>query len=234
VSNSLTLPDLHLLGSNGTFSAWIKLNEAQCNFNDAAHGADAAFGFREGSSNHLSLYYVGGGSSQWMGEIAGTSGGNEIRTTCTQASDINTWNHYALTWTSSGALAFYRNGQLLASDAANTLTFNPGLMSYFLGYEGWGSANFLKGTMDEVALHNRVLTQSEIQQSMNGTVCVPPTNGALPGDVNGDGRVDVLDLIFITNQFGRSPYLAAADANTDGAVNLFDVMVVVRHWGRTY
>ena len=43
-----------------------------------------------------------------------------------------------------------------------------------------------------------------------------------PADVNGDGTVNVLDLIVIANAFGKD----APDLNGDGVVNVLDLIVV--------
>ena len=50
----------------------------------------------------------------------------------------------------------------------------------------------------------------------------------LPGDVNYDGKVNILDLIFVRNSLGRDPasFPAArkADLNNDGKVNVLDLI----------
>ena len=50
------------------------------------------------------------------------------------------------------------------------------------------------------------------------------------GDVNRDGRVNVLDLIAVTQSFGEQPPSnPLADTNKDGAVNLLDLVFVAEH-----
>jgi len=52
----------------------------------------------------------------------------------------------------------------------------------------------------------------------------------LPGDVNYDGKVNVLDLLLVRNSLGRDPASSIearkADVNADGAVNVEDLLVV--------
>jgi len=52
----------------------------------------------------------------------------------------------------------------------------------------------------------------------------------LPGDVNYDGKVNVLDLLLVRNSMGRDPASSIqarkADVNADGAVNVQDLLVV--------
>ena len=51
----------------------------------------------------------------------------------------------------------------------------------------------------------------------------------LPGDVNYDGRVNVLDLILVRNSLGRDPASSIearkADLNNDGRVDIMDLLL---------
>ena len=49
-----------------------------------------------------------------------------------------------------------------------------------------------------------------------------------PADVNGDGKVNVLDLVQIANGFGKS----APDPNGDGAVNILDLVFVANNFSQ--
>ncbi|RKU06740.1 hypothetical protein C6501_18410 [Candidatus Poribacteria bacterium] len=51
----------------------------------------------------------------------------------------------------------------------------------------------------------------------------------LPGDVNQDGQVDILDLLVVISHFGESPPAnERIDANKDGEVNLDDVVWIIQ------
>jgi YD repeat-containing protein len=56
-----------------------------------------------------------------------------------------------------------------------------------------------------------------------------------PGDVNGDGAVNVLDKVRVRNAFGQSgePGWTDADVNCDGAVNILDKVQVRNQFGQT-
>jgi hypothetical protein len=56
----------------------------------------------------------------------------------------------------------------------------------------------------------------------------PPTR---PWDVNGDGRVNILDLTFVASHFGKDDAPPAADVNGDGRVNILDLTLVASHFG---
>jgi hypothetical protein len=79
-----------------------------------------------------------------------------------------------------------------------------------------------------------------------GTSTLPQIAGSLtltigghnPGDLNGDGVVNIDDLVLVTGHWGQtssSPnWDARADANGDGVVNIDDLTEVTSNWGKTY
>jgi hypothetical protein len=84
---------------------------------------------------------------------------------------INTWYHVAGTWGANG-LRLYLNGTQNASDATVYSSFNPaGAVSLLIGSlrTNSGAAERFLGTIDEVYLHNRQLTASEILAYYNAT-----------------------------------------------------------------
>ncbi len=53
----------------------------------------------------------------------------------------------------------------------------------------------------------------------------------IPGDLNSDGTVNVLDLSLLLSSWGKSG--VAADLNSDGTVNVFDLSLLLTNWGKT-
>ena len=53
-----------------------------------------------------------------------------------------------------------------------------------------------------------------------------------PWDVNGDGHVDVADIIDIASHFGEhgSPHFIPEDVNGDGSVDILDIIELLNHW----
>jgi hypothetical protein len=53
------------------------------------------------------------------------------------------------------------------------------------------------------------------------------------GDVNGDGTVNVLDMILIGQHWGETgtPGWIPEDVNRDGAINVLDMILIGQHWG---
>ncbi len=64
----------------------------------------------------------------------------------------------------------------------------------------------------------------------NAEILEPPKT---PWDVNGDGRVNILDLTFVASHFGEDNPPPAADVNGDGKVNILDLTTVASHFGET-
>jgi len=58
----------------------------------------------------------------------------------------------------------------------------------------------------------------------------------MPGDVNFDGKVDVMDAIQVSNAFGASEgdhnYDPLLDLNQDGKINVLDIILVARRFGQ--
>jgi len=58
---------------------------------------------------------------------------------------------------------------------------------------------------------------------------VEPTE--CPGDINGDGVVDVSDLLSLLSQWGDCPVDCPADLNGDGVVDVSDLLIQLSNWG---
>jgi len=60
----------------------------------------------------------------------------------------------------------------------------------------------------------------------------------LPGDCDGNGKVDVFDAIILVNAFGSTPMTAnwnpQADLNCDNRVDVFDAIILVNNFGNTW
>jgi len=58
-----------------------------------------------------------------------------------------------------------------------------------------------------------------------------------PGDVNGDGIVDILDIARVAQAFGSTPNTPPwdywADVNSDNIIDVYDIVVVALHFGET-
>ena len=50
-------------------------------------------------------------------------------------------------------------------------------------------------------------------------------NNIINGDLNGDGVIDILDLIILVNMILNGEYSTIADWNDDGIVNILDIII---------
>jgi len=59
----------------------------------------------------------------------------------------------------------------------------------------------------------------------------------LVGDINGDGKVDIFDVVLLAKAFGTKPgdpaWNQGADLNNDGIVDIFDVVTIAKNFGQS-
>ena len=62
-----------------------------------------------------------------------------------------------------------------------------------------------------------------------------PGETPLFGDINGDCKVDILDIMQVASRWGTAPgdpdYNPAFDVNNDNKIDILDIMQVASHWG---
>jgi uncharacterized repeat protein (TIGR02543 family) len=80
----------------------------------------------------------------------------------------NTWYHLAATYDGE-RLRTYRNGVLVTSNTAPSGTPNTESATLKLGRHA-AAAQYFNGTIDDVRIYNRALSQSEIQGDMNSVL----------------------------------------------------------------
>jgi hypothetical protein len=60
-----------------------------------------------------------------------------------------------------------------------------------------------------------------------------PEAEKLTGDVNGDGTVNIFDLVIAAGSFGKTGVGIMGDVNGDGGVNIFDLVIVAGNFGQS-
>ena len=70
---------------------------------------------------------------------------------------------------------------------------------------------------------NNAESQTHLLPDLDGEIYLKAKN---PADVNGDGEVNILDLVHLANNFGKSD----PDLNGDGVVNILDLVLVSQHF----
>ena len=161
-------------------------------------------------------------------------------------SSIASGDYHGIAWTPEGAAwTWGRNNEGQLGDGTTTLrcapipvpgvsavkTVGAGATHTFVTTQegwvwGWGSNE--EGQLG-VGDYNSRLRPTQMRGEngvgfLNLKVAPTPT---LPGDVNGDDRVNALDVVATINAVLGLSSLPAADVNNDGAINALDVVFVI-------
>jgi len=98
----------------------------------------------------------------------------------------------------------------------------------------WNTTAFAKGNYTISAYATPLLDETDTDDNTytDGTILV-----TIPGDINGDGTVDIFDLSTVGlaygKRIGQPGYNPYADINEDGRVEARDLAVVCMHYGET-
>ncbi len=131
---------------------------------------------------------------------------------------------------------------LLRSDAA----WEDSVGNYFFGYEIpptapplTTDAAWYRARPDALGYQAEAWVASGYQEGLGYDEGVPAASAlgtpgypqaSLMGDVNGDGTVNILDLVFVASRFGETA-APEADVNGDGTVNTEDLVAVANSFG---
>ncbi|MGC9309693.1 MAG: LamG domain-containing protein [Candidatus Nanoarchaeia archaeon] len=141
-----------------TISAWINLDTKK-----PAHGYHHSIADRSGDNQNGYWFYVANNAK--LGFLAMTS--NDYDAVATSAEiPIGEWVHVTATYNKSDAkqVKLYINGQL---DTHNTLSKQIGSSSNNLIIGDRGSLHYLDGSIDELAIYNKVLSEAEVSNLYN-------------------------------------------------------------------
>jgi hypothetical protein len=95
------------------------------------------------------------------------------------------------------------------------------------GSDSLGASAAVSGQSVHVIWHDKRDGNWEIYHKRN------PTGNPLDADLNGDGVVDIDDLLAVINGWGGCPASPAAcpvDINADGVVDIDDLLIVITNW----
>ena len=132
-----------------------------------------------------------------------------------------------------GGNTFFQAGEI--NNAAGSIT---GLSGAFIGTSGRSGS----GTLFSVTFEAKAAGEGWLQLSgdrlgaANGNqihyeIVIHPVIVEPTYDLNGDGKVNVLDLTLVAQNFGKvNPQV---DVNHDGAVDVFDLIAVAQHIGES-
>lgn len=119
----------------------------------------------------------------------------------------------------------------LLMGASETLTFN--WTSKGLAYGNYTVSAYISPVPNEIYTENNEL-------NMSGFLTI-----TIPGDINGDGKVGLTDLVFLANAYGTTPATGGTpgvahawnpnvDIDNNGIVGLSDLVILALHYGQHY
>ncbi|MBI5061501.1 MAG: CehA/McbA family metallohydrolase [Candidatus Aenigmarchaeota archaeon] len=177
---------------------------------------------------HENSYFISEelkGSANYFGLLLDTSGrityriynGSDFQSNRTVP--LNNWTHVAVTW-NGFERRIYINGvqDAVASGAGSIPDVHYENTRFYLGSQVTSSSNRFIGRIDDLRISNSTKAFQH-----------------LPGDVNGDCKVNIFDLAAVGLCFGKTATgsCVAADVKQDGLINIFDLATVGINFGRS-
>jgi parallel beta-helix repeat protein len=99
----------------------------------------------------------------------------------------------------------------------------------------WNTSSFAYGNYTVNAQAEPVLNETNTADNI---LCCGTVYVGIPGDVNGDGGVDIYDAIVISNSFmstsGSRKWNANANINGDNIVDIYDAIILANHYNQHY
>lgn len=78
---------------------------------------------------------------------------------------------------------------------------------------------------------SKTLTNDDIKNATVTVELAVPKPSAPPEDLNGDGAIDIADVVSVARDFGKADAGLASDINKDGVVNIVDLVLIARRFG---
>jgi parallel beta-helix repeat protein len=98
----------------------------------------------------------------------------------------------------------------------------------------WSTAGFPMGNYTLSAYASPVPGETDRADNnlIDGMVYV-----GIPGDVNGDHKVNIIDILIVAKMYGQNTndphYNANTDINNDGKTNVIDILITAKNFGKT-
>jgi thiol-disulfide isomerase/thioredoxin len=224
-----------------TVMAWVYL-PAGAHYGDSVILMKAAS--NGGSNLGLGIHNDSGNIVVSLGTDGGF-GGEAIQVYSVGYVARDAWTNVAMTYDGS-LIKIYINSTLDSTYSwTGGFTTNNGMplcigADNYQGAAGGTPHGFcINATIDDVRIYNTALSQTDIQ-NLTGII-------RIPGDINGDGKVNLEDLVLLALAYGShcanyhyqgepaSPnWNPNADINGDGIVSLADLVILAQHYGQHY
>ena len=216
-----------ITGDTFTISFWAKTHP----------GGTTGFMLSDSQSYHnfFCRRFPKDGNSRFSGWIDGVNFGDVGPNGLNRGSwGFGVWEHHAITLDSFGHQSWYVNGDLIRTlKGANF----QGLTSK-LCIGNYGDLSFdFKGWIDDLQIYNWALDDKGVKFLFQNPGMEFSLTGPIPGDANGDGKVDGSDVTILAGnwQYGVGAEKSDAtwsmgDFNGDGKVDGSDVTILAGNW----
>jgi hypothetical protein len=225
VNDYVDIPDADILsfgdGSNDypfTFAAWIKRSSS-----GQDHVILSKYNSYVSPRRQEYIFSVGANDALWA-SIWDTPTSNYDKCIYTTATVNTSWHFVTATYEGSGlveGLKLYIDGveqqTSIENDNPNYIAMHNTTETFKIGRytENYGDWDCFNGLIDEVRIYDRALSEAEIKLLFCSSYIHR-------GDVNGDGVINVSDVVYLINYLFINgpvpPPLQAGDTNCDGTV----------------
>ncbi len=197
-------------------------------------------------------WYYGGGASPTSSEMTNTKRFLQVWAWGADGC-LPYWQSYATNWTNADSLSVVYSGQSVpgyglyngAIASVRMKEMRRGqqdveYLAYLAGnVDGWDRAAAIRALQARYAdggggSYNGMNEADffQLREDIAATVPAP-----LPGDANGDGIVNVIDLLMLAHAFatsqGDANYDSRVDFNNDGVINVIDLLTLANNWMAT-
>jgi hypothetical protein len=123
----------------------------------------------------------------------------------------------------------------LNADALRSLSFAVGAGESFVCTFIWNTTGFSKGNYTISALVGTIPGETD---TADNTIVGSEIKVTIQGDINGDFKVSLTDLVMLANAYGTklgdTKWNPNADINGNGVVDLPDLVLMANHYGQHY
>jgi hypothetical protein len=206
--------------ANSTIELWAKATEVTSPAHLVSIGRDISVG-----SVKCTIY--GAASSRCFNADFGNNG--SYGTWYASDQDLNQWHHYVFVRDAAGGVcSLYVDGQQRDQREISSVIATIQAPLVIGMHDVPGFPYYFRGLIDEVAIYQRALTESEIlahycAAGVDSTTCCP-------ADLYPNGVVNGADLGILLSEWGSATPVSA-DLNGDGTVDGIDLGALLGAWG---
>jgi len=222
-SNYIVVPNSNSLQniSSITISAWININQLY-------QSGDAGFYPIVSKSDQQGIYgnYAFG---FWSPNIIGHLNYQETATAF--PFNFGNWQYVSFV-VSNNTTTFYLNGQMLWTGNSGVFPNNPiNSMPLIFGMDRPGFVEYANGKIDDIAIYNRALTQTEITQLYTSTI-TPPTPEDTTSNV-GIGTITPKRKLHVNDVMRLEPRNSAPSNPGEGDIYYDAILKKIRYYNGT-